>query len=68
MKIRGNRKSITGTVVSNKMEKTVVVAVERLVRHPVYQKYIQRQQKYLAHDEQISAESGTGCCFTKPGL
>jgi len=51
MKIRGNRKSLTGTVVSNKMEKTVVVTVERLIRHPVYQKYIHRKTKYLAHDE-----------------
>ena len=58
MKPRGNRKSITGTVVSNKMEKTVVVAVERLVRHPVYQKYIQRKSKYLAHDEGNQCQIG----------
>jgi small subunit ribosomal protein S17 len=51
MKSRGIRRNLTGTVVSNKMEKTVVVAVERLVRHPVYQKYISRKTKYLAHDE-----------------
>jgi small subunit ribosomal protein S17 len=51
MKTRGIRRNLTGTVVSNKMDKTVVVAVERLIRHPVYQKYIHRQTKYLAHDE-----------------
>jgi small subunit ribosomal protein S17 len=51
MKTRGIRRNLTGTVVSNKMDKTVVVAVERLVRHPVYQKYIHRKIKYLAHDE-----------------
>jgi small subunit ribosomal protein S17 len=58
MKTRGMRKSITGTVVSNKMEKTVVVTVERLVRHPVYQKYIQRKSKYLAHDEENQCQVG----------
>jgi small subunit ribosomal protein S17 len=51
MKTRGIRRNLTGTVVSNKMEKTVVVTVERLIRHPVYQKYIHRKTKYLAHDE-----------------
>lgn len=58
MKTRGTRKSLTGTVVSNKMEKTVVVAVERLVRHPAYHKYIQRQTKYLAHDAQNQCQVG----------
>ena len=51
MKTRGIRRNLTGTVVSNKMDKTVVVAVERLIRHPVYQKYIHRKTKYLVHDE-----------------
>ena len=51
MKNRGIRRNLTGTVVSNKMENTVVVAVERLVRHPVYKKFISRKTKYLAHDK-----------------
>ncbi len=42
---------MVGVVVSNKMEKTVVVSVERLVKHPMYQKYVRRQTKYAAHDE-----------------
>jgi small subunit ribosomal protein S17 len=41
----------TGVVVSNKMQKTVVVAVENLVRHGMYQKYIKRTSKFLAHAE-----------------
>lgn len=40
-----------GTVVSNKMQKTVVVAVENLVKHGMYQKYIKRTSKFLAHAE-----------------
>jgi small subunit ribosomal protein S17 len=41
----------TGVVVSNKMQKTVVVAVENLVKHGMYQKYIKRTSKFLAHAE-----------------
>ena len=46
----GTRKVQQGTVVSDKMDKTVVVQVERLVQHPVYKKYIRRRQRYKAHD------------------
>lgn len=45
------RKTRTGLVVSNKMDKTVVVAVETLRRHPLYKKTIRRTTKYKAHDE-----------------
>lgn len=48
---RGNRKTQTGVVVSDKMDKTVVVKVDRIVKHPVYNKYIKRSAKYKAHDE-----------------
>ncbi len=48
---RGRRKTLQGTVVSNKMEKTVVVSVTRLVRHPMYDKYVRHTARYLAHDE-----------------
>ena len=47
--IKGKR-AVLGRVVSNKMDKTVSVAIERLVKHPVYGKYIRRTTKVLAHD------------------
>lgn len=48
---RGNRKTLTGIVISDKMDKTVVVRVERLVRHPIYHKTVKRRKKFKAHDE-----------------
>ena len=48
----------TGVVVSNKMQKTVVVAVENLVKHGMYQKYVKQTSKFLAHNE--SAEINVG--------
>jgi small subunit ribosomal protein S17 len=45
----GNQQTKIGVVVSNKMQKTVVVAVENVFRHPMYQKYIKRTSKFLAH-------------------
>ncbi len=44
------QRTVTGRVVSDKMEKTVSVAIERLIKHPVYGKYIRRTTKVLAHD------------------
>ena len=55
---RNARKTRVGTVVSDKMEKTVVVAIERRVRHPVYGKMMTRTKKLKAHDEQNSAKLG----------
>jgi small subunit ribosomal protein S17 len=55
---RGRRKTKTGKVVSSKMNKTVVVAVERMVKHPLYQKYIKRTTKLYAHDEKNDAREG----------
>jgi small subunit ribosomal protein S17 len=52
MESRGIRKSKVGMVVSDRMDKTVVVRVERLVPHPVYKKYVKRRTTYKAHDEQ----------------
>lgn len=46
-----NKQTKVGVVVSNKMQKTVVVAVENLVRHGMYQKYIKRTSRFLAHAE-----------------
>jgi small subunit ribosomal protein S17 len=48
---RGIRKSKVGIVMSDRMDKTVVVRVERLVLHPVYKKYTKRRTTYKAHDE-----------------
>jgi small subunit ribosomal protein S17 len=48
---RGKRKTTTGIVVSNKMDKTVVVMVERLAAHSIYKKYIKKRKKFKAHDE-----------------
>lgn len=47
-----------GVVVSNKMQKTVVVAVENLVKHGMYQKYVKRTSKFLAHSEQPGINVG----------
>ena len=53
-----NIRKIIGKVVSNKMDKTVSVAIERLIKHPVYGKYIRRTSKVLAHDENNSCNEG----------
>lgn len=58
MEKRGRRKTLIGTVVSNKMDKTIVVAVERLVKHPLYGKYIRRTTKLYAHDPQNRCKEG----------
>jgi small subunit ribosomal protein S17 len=58
MNQRGNRKTQIGIVVSDKMDKTVVVKVDRMVKHPVYSKYIRRTAKYKAHDELNSCKTG----------
>lgn len=55
---RGNRKVRTGTVVSDKMDKTVVVAVETLTTHPLYKKKLKKTTKFKAHDE--NNECGIG--------
>lgn len=57
-KLRRMRKTRVGRVVSDKMEKTVVVALERRVPHPVYGKMVTHTKKVKAHDEENSAKSG----------
>ena len=52
------KRVLTGTVVSDKTDKTVVVKVERKVKHPLYGKIIRRSKKYHAHDEANSAKVG----------
>jgi small subunit ribosomal protein S17 len=55
---RGRRKTRVGTVVSDKMQKTVVVSVERRYAHPLYGKQVTRSKKYHAHDEAGEAKMG----------
>ena len=58
METRGNRKTRVGTVVSDKMDKTVVVAVESIYRHPKYKKVVRSTRKFKAHDEKNECEIG----------
>ena len=53
-----NRQKLVGKVVSDSMDKTIVVSVERLVKHKLYKKYIRRSKKYYAHDEDNSHKNG----------
>lgn len=52
------RRVLEGTVVSNKMDKTITVLVERRTMHPIYKKYLKRSAKYAAHDENNVAKEG----------
>jgi small subunit ribosomal protein S17 len=51
-------RALTGRVVSNKMQKTIAVEIERLIKHPTYGKYIRRTTKLLAHDEKSESKEG----------
>lgn len=55
---RGNRKVRIGKVVSDKMDKTIVVATEKLVAHPLYKKQIKMTKKYKVHDEENQCQIG----------
>lgn len=55
---QSNIRTITGRVVSNKMDKSITVLVERLVKHPVYGKYVKRSTKLMAHDENNVCQEG----------
>ncbi|MEL6140598.1 MAG: 30S ribosomal protein S17 [Bacteroidota bacterium] len=52
------RKQRTGIVVSNKMDKTIAVAVERRLQHPIYGKYVKKTKKFIAHDEKNECTIG----------
>ena len=52
------QRTLVGRVVSDKMDKTVSVAIERMIKHPVYGKYIRRTSKVLAHDQDNACKSG----------
>jgi small subunit ribosomal protein S17 len=55
---RNDRKERIGRVVSNKMQKTITVAVDRKVKHPIYGKFVNRTTKFKAHDEENTAGMG----------
>jgi len=58
METRSRRKERIGIVLSNKMDKTIVVAVERQVMHPIYNKFIKKTSKFYAHDENNTCDIG----------
>ena len=58
MSERGQKRTIRGVVVSNKMDKTIVIRAERLVKHPLFHKYTRKHVKYMAHDEKNECKLG----------
>lgn len=58
MSLKKTKKTVVGVVVSDKMDKTVVIESSRLVKHPVYKKLIKRRAKYRAHDEKNQCKLG----------
>lgn len=65
MKKQGKKRQVVGTVVSNRMDKTVVVLVERLVEHKLYQKYVRRRVRFAAHDESNACSIGDKVLITE---
>lgn len=65
MKEIGNKRQLTGIVVSDKMDKTIVVQVERLVKHRLYHKYIRRRSKFAAHDAENQCGIGDKVIITE---
>lgn len=65
MKTRGMKRQLIGTVISDKMDKTAVVQVERLVKHPLYKKYVRRRNKFAAHDENNTCGMGDKVLITE---
>jgi len=55
---RNRRKTRVGTVVSDRMEKTVVVSIERLVKHPTYGRYVRKRTKFKVHDQENACKIG----------
>lgn len=59
------RRAVVGVVVSDKMQKTIVVKVDRQVRHSLYKKYVERTRRYKAHDETNDAKIGDRVILTE---
>jgi len=55
---RGRRKVRVGRVISNKMNKSITVAIERRLKHPIYKKFFKKTTKFMAHDEKNEASIG----------
>jgi small subunit ribosomal protein S17 len=58
MAVQANKRTIKGVVISDKMDKTIVVKAERLVKHPIFHKYVRKHVKYKAHDEKNECKAG----------
>ncbi len=65
MNKRGIKRQVVGTVVSSKMDKTVIVLVERLIKHRFYKKYIRRRTSFSAHDEKNACNVGDKVSITE---
>ncbi len=65
MENRGNKRQVVGAVVSDKMDKSIVVLTERLVKHSLYKKYIKRRAKFTAHDENNECKVGDTVMITE---
>jgi len=65
MENRGNKRQVVGAVVSDKMDKSIVVLTERLVKHALYKKYIKRRAKFTAHDENNECKVGDKVLITE---
>jgi small subunit ribosomal protein S17 len=65
MENRGNKRQVVGAVVSDKMDKSIVVLTERLVKHSLYKKYIKRRAKFTAHDEKNDCKVGDKVLITE---
>ncbi len=65
MKQRGMRRQLVGSIVSDKMDKTVTVLVERLVKHQTYHKYVRRNSRFSAHDENNECRIGDKVLITE---
>ena len=65
MENRGNKRQVVGAVVSDKMDKSIVVLTERLVKHSLYKKYVKRRAKFTAHDEHNECRVGDKVLITE---
>ena len=65
MKTQGKRRQVIGTVLSNKMDKTIIVTSETLVKHRLYHKFVRKRSKYAAHDETNACQIGDRVLITE---
>ena len=65
MKTRGKKRELSGTIVKDKMDKSVVVQVERVVKHRLYKKYIRSRSTFMAHDQENACQVGDKVLITE---